>query len=66
MGPNRQLNKRENILSTAIQDQATCPSHGECCMILRLEAGVAGKESSWAVEGLIEIQVSVTASIMEL
>lgn len=59
VGPKGQLNLRENILGTAIVDQRFCPNTNrtDCCIMLRLIAGAMGKESSWSVEGVIEVQV---------
>lgn len=58
VGQKGQLNMRENVLGTAVMDQRNCLSQSDCGMMLRLvEAGVAGRESSWGVTGVIEVQV---------
>ncbi|GJE86962.1 hypothetical protein PsYK624_030450 [Phanerochaete sordida] len=55
VGTQKQYSLRENVVGTAVIDRTTCPSFGECCLIMRLEAGAMGKECSWSVENIVDV-----------
>ncbi len=54
----RQLNIREVTLSTANLSQRVDSHSGESYLSGRLQTGLSGRESSWFVEGNVEVIVS--------
>ncbi|EKM55636.1 uncharacterized protein PHACADRAFT_121358 [Phanerochaete carnosa HHB-10118-sp] len=63
VGLQRQYSLRENVLNTAVIDHKTCLEIGGCCVIMRLEAGAMGRECSWSVDGVIDIQYVIRISV---
>lgn len=55
----RQISVRETHISTAIPSGRTECNRGEAYLSFRLEAGAAGRESTWAVDGALEVSVSL-------
>lgn len=64
IGPNKHLNMRESLITTGTVTQKSDYEQGKSFVSFRLEAGVIGRESSWSLPGIIEVQVRATSTFL--
>ena len=58
----RQISVRETLLSTAVSSGRIECGQGEEYLTFSLEAGAAGRESSWSVDGAVDVSVSASST----
>ena len=54
---NRQLATKDTVLSTGDLLQRSETEDGSSYLTCRIEAGISGRETSWKVDGIIEVLV---------
>lgn len=59
VGATNMVNIHDTVLSTGRFDRKNDCSRSQSCLLWKIEAGASGRETSWSIDGVIEVLVSL-------